>query len=101
MLTMKPLFPVRCLQAPATLWPEPTPADLIPPDVPSEDGPLGAGGPLAVVRWDNGQRQWVRVLYEDALLDEAKVRFWNQVPGWACAVEVERWVPLARLEGRR
>jgi hypothetical protein len=94
MLTIKPVLPIRCLIS-ADLWPD---ADPLPPDSPLCDGPLT--GPLAIVTWPDDSRQLVQVVYEDAVLQEAKIRFWDQVPGQACAVAVEMFAPLVWLSER-
>lgn len=88
----RPLFPIRALIAPGGLWPEPLPADTLAPD---RAPPAPALPALVVCRWPDGSRQLVSLVYEDALLGEARVRAWVRVGSRAEAVE--QFVPVGWL----
>lgn len=67
MLTMKPLFPVRCLfAAPVTPAAEPY-------------------APNAVLTWPDGARTRCEVLWRDG--ERVRVRFWQRVGGRAVVME--------------
>lgn len=104
MLHAKMLFPIRALIVSADLLPAATvddlwpddPADRLPPESPVRD--VTVEPRLMVLEWPDGVRQLVNVLYEDALLMEAKIAVW--VRAGDRAESLETFVPMAWLSER-
>lgn len=90
-----PLFPIRCIVS-GDLWPEPAPADLLPPESPVRD--VVVEPRFTIVHKPGCRPRVALIVYEDTLLMEAKVALWTCINGRAEAVET--FVPLAWLSER-